>query len=229
MQLTGSIVCRQSPLVLRTHLPIVLRPAVTKQQHYINTWGRRASEPSGDRCALRNTQASSASQGQQETVRPGGASETDARVAVEGDTVTVQYKCMNSKGEIIQSSDDNEPLSFEVGAGEVMGNKMFQAFDAGVRGLHIGDKTYLEASGGEWNKDLLFNVPSEHEEVQRLEGRYGNVGGLKKGLVVELSNGSNAMVIEVTDTSVQLDANNMMAGQALIFELMLVGIDPVKT
>lgn len=71
MQLTGSIVCRQSPLVLRTHLPIVLRPAVTKQQHYINTWGRRASEPSGDRCALRNTQASSASQGQQETVRPG--------------------------------------------------------------------------------------------------------------------------------------------------------------
>lgn len=28
--------------------------------------------------------------------------------------------------QIIQSSDDNEPLSFEVGAGEVMGNKMFQ-------------------------------------------------------------------------------------------------------
>lgn len=31
---------------------------------------------------------------------PGGASETDARVAVEGDTVTVQYKCMNSNGEV---------------------------------------------------------------------------------------------------------------------------------
>ena len=30
------------------------------------------------------------------------------------------------------------------------------------------------------------------------------------------------------DTSVQLDANNMMAGQALIFELTLVSIDPVK-
>lgn len=66
--------------------------------------------------------------------------------------------------QIIQTSDENEPLTFEVGAGEVMGNKMFQvalqstelatlrsqlvtgqqAFDAGVRGLHIGDKTYLE-------------------------------------------------------------------------------------
>ena len=30
-----------------------------------------------------------------------------------------------------------------------------------------------QASGGEWNKDLLFNVPREHGEMQRLEGRYG--------------------------------------------------------
>lgn len=28
--------------------------------------------------------------------------------------------------QIIQTSDENEPLTFEVGAGEVMGNKMFQ-------------------------------------------------------------------------------------------------------
>ena len=30
----------------------------------------------------------------------GGPPETDARVAVEGDTVTVHYKCMNAKGEV---------------------------------------------------------------------------------------------------------------------------------
>lgn len=28
--------------------------------------------------------------------------------------------------QIVETSDDNEPLTFEVGAGEVMGNKMFQ-------------------------------------------------------------------------------------------------------
>lgn len=28
--------------------------------------------------------------------------------------------------QIIQTSDENEPLTFEVGAGEVIGNKMFQ-------------------------------------------------------------------------------------------------------
>lgn len=73
-------------------------------------------------------------------------------MAVEGDTVTVRYKCMNPKGEvgaklsrahtirdvisqqpsclnalqIIETSDSSEPLTFEVGAGEIMGNKMFQ-------------------------------------------------------------------------------------------------------
>ena len=30
------------------------------------------------------------------------------------------------------------------------------------------------------------------------------------------------------DASVQLDANNMMAGQTLMFELKLVSIDPVQ-
>ncbi|KAL0032927.1 hypothetical protein WJX77_006944 [Trebouxia sp. C0004] len=171
-------------------------------------------------CSQSHTAAGSSSSSQ------GRTAEAEARVAVEGDTVTVHYKCMNPKGEIVETSDSNEPLTFEVGAGEIFGNKMFQAFDAGVRGLHIGEKTYLEASGGEWNKDLLFNVPRQHEEVQRLEGRYKNVGGLKEGLVVELANGSNAMVLDVKDDVVQLDANNMMAGQILMFELELVSIDP---
>ena len=91
---------------------------------------------------------------------------------------------------------------------------------------------YAQASGGEWNKDLLFKVPYEHAEMQRLEGRYKkyaqpstfatylksalatctvpvffisalqseilcSVGGLKEGLVVELANGSKAMVLDV--------------------------------
>ena len=30
----------------------------------------------------------------------------------------------------------------------------------------------LQASGGEWNKDLMFSVPIDHPEVLRLQGRY---------------------------------------------------------
>jgi len=30
----------------------------------------------------------------------------------------------------------------------------------------------LQAEGGEWKEELMFRVPREHPEVQRLEGRY---------------------------------------------------------
>jgi FKBP-type peptidyl-prolyl cis-trans isomerase 2 len=50
-------------------------------------------------------------------------------------------------------------------------------------------------------------------------------GGLREGLVVELSNGSMALVIAVGDDDVTLDANNMMAGKTLCFELEVVAID----
>lgn len=29
-----------------------------------------------------------------------------------------------------------------------------------------------QASGGEWRQELLFSVPIDHPEVQRLQGRY---------------------------------------------------------
>ena len=29
-----------------------------------------------------------------------------------------------------------------------------------------------QAEGGEWKQELMFKVPREHPEVQRLEGRY---------------------------------------------------------
>jgi hypothetical protein len=29
-----------------------------------------------------------------------------------------------------------------------------------------------QASGGEWQRELLFSVPKDHPEVLRLEGRY---------------------------------------------------------
>lgn len=36
--------------------------------------------------------------------------------------------------------------------------QLFQAFDAAVRGLSLGETTTLEAKGGEWRRDLLFEV-----------------------------------------------------------------------
>jgi FKBP-type peptidyl-prolyl cis-trans isomerase 2 len=42
--------------------------------------------------------------------------------------------------------------------------------------------------------------------------------------VVELANGGMALVLEVNEKEVVMDANNMMAGKSLIFELDVVSI-----
>jgi hypothetical protein len=52
---------------------------------------------------------------------------------------------VHARLKMLESSyEANEPLSFEVGAGDMMGNKLFQGFDEAVRGLAVGQRTELE-------------------------------------------------------------------------------------
>ncbi|KAF6265583.1 hypothetical protein COO60DRAFT_863334 [Scenedesmus sp. NREL 46B-D3] len=150
-------------------------------------------------------------------------------VVVEGDIVTFHMTCADADGKVLETTKDtskeNEPMAFEVGAGDIISNPLFQAFDGALRGLAIGESVELQISGGEWQKELLFVVPREHPEIERLEGRYKNLGGLHEGLAVELANGSMAVVVEAGPEQVKLDANNMMAGKTLLFTLEVLSID----
>eukprot|EP00798_Chlamydomonas_sp_ICE-L_P016107 gene16107-22249_t len=158
------------------------------------------------------------------------ASEDDiVRVATVGDMVAIHYDCKDPEGKIMDSSreEGSEALVFELGAGDVVGNKLFQGFDEAIRGMAVGQSTVLEATGGDWNKELLFLVPRDHPEVARLEGRYKSQGGLKEGMIIELANQSLAVCVSMNDDAVVIDANNMMAGKQLTFELELMGIQKV--
>ena len=79
----------------------------------------------------------------------------------------------------------------------------------------------------EWNPDLLFEVPRDHPEIERLQGRYKATGGVYEGRVVELSNGGMAMILKVDDESgmVKMDANALLAGQKIIMELEIAEIE----
>ena len=150
----------------------------------------------------------------------------ESLTAQEGDIVTIHWSCLNDQGEVIDSSKaTGEPTTFEVGAGDIVGNQLFEAFDEAVRGLSPGETIGIKADGGPWQEELLFKVPRDHPEIQRMEGRYKNQGGVQEGLIAELSNGGLALVVECTDDVVTLDANSMMAGKTLLFELELLHIE----
>lgn len=50
------------------------------------------------------------------------------------------------------------------------------------------------------------------------------MGGLAEGMVIELANNSIAVVLEISDSEVKLDANTMGAGKTLLFELEVLDI-----
>ncbi len=52
-----------------------------------------------------------------------------------------------------------------------------------------------------------------------------SVGGLAKDLVVELANGGRAVVMDLTDSVVRLDANSFVAGRRINFEIELLRIE----
>lgn len=92
---------------------------------------------------------------------------------------------------------------------------------------NVGDtrRVALESVQDEWDENLIFNVPSDHTEIQRLEGKFRSSGGLTEGMIVELSNGQQAQVVKISSQAVILDANNATAGRKLSFDVEVVALD----
>ena len=65
--------------------------------------------------------------------------------AVEGDIVTLHWRCINEDGAVLESTRaSDEPTTFEVGAGDIVGNRVFEAFDEAVRGLSVGESATIK-------------------------------------------------------------------------------------
>lgn len=138
--------------------------------------------------------------------------------AKKGDTVKVHYTGTLEDGTMFDTSAEREPLKFTVGGGEVIAG-----FDTAVIDMSIGDKKVTvipaEEAYGEHSKDLVTDVDRERFPAD-MELEIG------QQLQVGLQDGNQAvvMVVDLSDTSVTLDANHPLAGQQLTFEIELVAI-----
>mmetsp|Transcript_100149 Transcript_100149/g.180701 ORF Transcript_100149/g.180701 Transcript_100149/m.180701 type:complete len:475 (-) Transcript_100149:39-1463(-) len=144
------------------------------------------------------------------------------RAAAVGDEVLVRYTgTLVEDGSVFDSSEGREPLSFTIGAHEVV-----TGFDKAVRGMKVGEKIKVtllpEEAYGQRQDDLLIGLPVEKVPP-----------GLEVGQQVMLGQGSQKIPVRVKqilpDGSAMLDANSPMAGKTLAFEIELVGFrDVVK-
>jgi peptidylprolyl isomerase len=136
-----------------------------------------------------------------------------------GNTVLVHYKGTLTDGQLFDSSEGRDPLSFELGSGMVI-----KGFDDGVTGMQVGDKKTVhipnEEAYGPVNEAMIIEFPRNQipADIPLEIGGTLNMHQEGNGQVMQV------IVKQVTDEHVVLDANHPLAGQDLIFELELVEI-----
>lgn len=136
-----------------------------------------------------------------------------------GNTVLVHYKGTLPDGQLFDSSEGREPLSFELGSGMVI-----KGFDDGVTGMAVGDKKTVHIPNleayGPVNEEMIIEFPRNQipAEIPLVVGETLNMHQEGNGQVMQV------VIKEVADDYIILDGNHPLAGQDLIFELELVDI-----
>jgi peptidylprolyl isomerase len=135
-----------------------------------------------------------------------------------GDKVKVHYTGTYDDGTVFDSSVERGPLEVTVGTGMVI-----PGFDRALVDMEPGQKKTVNIPAAEAYgpraEELIAEIPRERipAEVQLEIGQQ---------LQLSLANGGEAivMIVDLSDTTVTLDANHPMAGMDLNFELELVEI-----
>ncbi len=141
------------------------------------------------------------------------------KIVEENDTVSLHYTGTLTNGDKFDSSEGREPLSFEVGGGQVI-----PGFDKAVIGMKVDEaKKFTIPSAeayGEPNEELVYEVPktSIPEDLKPHEGQR-LVSNLEDGRQIPVT------ITKVTEESITLDANHPLAGQDLTFDIKIVSID----
>lgn len=138
--------------------------------------------------------------------------------AKSGDKVCVHYTGTFDDGTVFDSSAEREPLEFTIGTGMVIAG-----FDRAVTGMQPGEKKIVsipaEEAYGERSEELVAEIGRDRlpADVELEIGQQLQVG---------LSDGDQAvvMIVDLSETTVTLDANHPMSGMDLCFELELVEI-----
>jgi peptidylprolyl isomerase len=134
----------------------------------------------------------------------------------DGSKVKVHYTGKLNDGTVFDSSQDRDPLEFTVGQGQVI-----QGFEEAVRGMEAGDSRNVtiecEKAYGQRHDDMILEIPKDNfpDEIPP------NVG---QQLMLRHPEGQEfpALIVDVTEDKITLDANHPLAGEDLNFEIKLV-------
>lgn len=138
--------------------------------------------------------------------------------AKNGDTVLVHYTGTLSDGTEFDSSRGRAPL--EAALGESM---LIPGFENALFGMKPGETKDVtippDQAYGERIEDLVITLPRDD-----VSSRNAPEPGMLVALTMDNGEELEAVITDVTDDSIVLDANHPLAGESLSFSLELVEI-----
>ncbi len=138
--------------------------------------------------------------------------------AAEGSTVKVHYTGKLEDGEVFDSSLEREPLEFQIGSKTII-----PAFEKAVVGMEQGETKSVTLSPvegyGERDEDQVVEVPRENfpDDVEPEVGKQLQVRSDERPWQI-------VTITDVSDDTVELDANHPLAGHTLTFDIQLVEV-----
>lgn len=135
------------------------------------------------------------------------------------DNISLHYKGTLNNGELFDSSEGRDPLSFEVGAGQVI-----PGFDKAVVGMAVEESKVFtipaDEAYGQVNEELVYEVPKSTipADLNPTKGQR-LVSNLEDGRQIPVT------ITNVTEETITLDANHPLAGQDLTFDIKIVSIN----
>ena len=135
-----------------------------------------------------------------------------------GDTLHLHYKGTLDDGTVFDSSEGRDPLSFELGSGQII-----PGLDVGVTGMAVGEKRTVRVEAAEAYGE---HHPDRVQAVDRanVPDHIPTDPGTQLQQQAQDGNSMNVVIVEATDDQLILDANHPLAGKALTFDVELVEI-----
>lgn len=126
--------------------------------------------------------------------------------------IAFNYVLKNTKGDLIDASEPNQPLPFLTGRGQII-----PGLEEVVATMNEGDKKIVNVPAaqayGEVRADMVMDVPKT--ELEHLKD-------LQVGSHLQLQLGEGVKVVtvsKITDSHVTLDGNHPLAGTDLVFDI----------
>ncbi len=138
----------------------------------------------------------------------------------DGATVRIEYTLKDEKGQVLDTNKGLPPLTYKQG-----GHQIIPGLEKAVQGMRAGEEKKVtikpEEGYGPVDPKAQIEVPKERippgaKVGSRLQGRSPT------------GEPQIALVKEIKEKTVVLDINHPLAGQTLVFEIKIVGVEAPK-